>query len=77
MVWSLVLKKDGLYFYIPFILLSNWIKQTVIVKTVESINPNLDFSKSTRHTNTGTDIWVVSELCKEDNGISTNKSTYC
>ena len=34
MVWSRVLKKDGLYFYIPFILLSNWIKQAVIVKTV-------------------------------------------
>ena len=65
------------YFYIPFILLCYWIKQAEIVKTVISINPNLDFSHSTRHMNTGTDIWVLAELCKEDNDISTNKSTYC
>ena len=73
MVWSGVLKKDGyffiiffklwLFFYIPFILLCNWIKQAEISKTLVSIYQNLDFSKSTRHTNTGTDIRVVSELC--------------
>ena len=63
-------------FYNPFILLCI-VKQAELVKTVVSINPNLDFSKSTRHTNTGMDIWVVSELCKEDNDISTNKLTYC
>ena len=32
MVWSRVLKKGWLFFYIPFILLCNKIKQTEIVK---------------------------------------------